>query len=172
MTLRVLGHNFPNCCAAFITSIGGRLQRQSRNAAKQTLLRASTTPLRADPISFTTDAVTTVFRLLSDKITAGEIQQVHHALPADIRALWPLPSESGPRTPNGAGRRRCAMPRFPFRNFTSSVSRRSAAREWGWVRPISPEAHISTLSRSFRRRTCPLAAPSEPRTSAGRADRL
>ena len=48
---------------------------------------------KSDPISFTPDAVTTVFRLLSDN-TAGEIQHVHHALPADIRALWPLPSRA------------------------------------------------------------------------------
>jgi len=49
---------------------------------------------KADPISFTPDAVTAVFELLSDKITAGEIEQVHHALTADIRALWPLPSKA------------------------------------------------------------------------------
>jgi uncharacterized protein (DUF2267 family) len=35
-----------------------------------------------------------VFELLSEKITAGEIRQVRHALPADIRALWPLPSQT------------------------------------------------------------------------------
>lgn len=45
---------------------------------------------RADPIAATADAVSAVFALLSDKITAGEIKQVHHALPADIRGLWPL----------------------------------------------------------------------------------
>lgn len=45
---------------------------------------------RADPIAATADAVSAVFTLLSDKITAGEIKQVHHALPADIRGLWPL----------------------------------------------------------------------------------
>lgn len=45
---------------------------------------------RADPIAATADAVSAVFALLSDKITAGEIKQVHHSLPADIRGLWPL----------------------------------------------------------------------------------
>lgn len=49
---------------------------------------------KADPIISAPDAVTAVFALLSDKITAGEIEQVRHALPADIRALWPLPSKA------------------------------------------------------------------------------
>ena len=49
---------------------------------------------QADPIDVTSDAVTAVFELLSNKITAGEIRHVHHALPADIRALWPLPSRA------------------------------------------------------------------------------
>lgn len=49
---------------------------------------------KADPIMDTPDAVSSVFALLSEKITAGEIAHVHHALPADIRALWPLPSRA------------------------------------------------------------------------------
>ena len=49
---------------------------------------------RAEPIVATSDAVSAVFALLSDKITAGEIKQVHHALPADIRGLWPLSSQA------------------------------------------------------------------------------
>ena len=49
---------------------------------------------KADPISFTPDAISAVFALLSDKITAGEIEHAHHALPGDIRALWPLPSQA------------------------------------------------------------------------------
>lgn len=49
---------------------------------------------KTDPIISTPDAVSTVFELLSEKITAGEIAQVRHALPADIRALWPLPSQA------------------------------------------------------------------------------
>jgi uncharacterized protein (DUF2267 family) len=46
-----------------------------------------------DPILFTSEAVTAVFELLSDKIAAGEIEGVRHELPAGIRALWPLPSQ-------------------------------------------------------------------------------
>ena len=49
---------------------------------------------KADPIIFTADAISAVFELLSDKMSAGEIEHVHHALPADIRALWPLPSRA------------------------------------------------------------------------------
>jgi len=44
---------------------------------------------RTDPIMFTPDAVSAVFDLLGGKIAAGEIEKVRHALPADIRALWP-----------------------------------------------------------------------------------
>lgn len=47
-----------------------------------------------DPMVLTEDAVSAVFELLSDKITAGEVAQVRHALPADIRALWPLSSQA------------------------------------------------------------------------------
>jgi uncharacterized protein (DUF2267 family) len=49
---------------------------------------------KTDPILFTPDAVMAVFELLSDKIAAGEIEDVRHALPADLRALWPLPSQA------------------------------------------------------------------------------
>jgi uncharacterized protein (DUF2267 family) len=38
-------------------------------------------------ILFTSEAVATVFELLSEKVTAGGIEHVRHALPADIRAL-------------------------------------------------------------------------------------
>jgi uncharacterized protein (DUF2267 family) len=44
---------------------------------------------RTDPLVLAPEAVAAVFALLSDKVTAGEIEDVRHALPADIRALWP-----------------------------------------------------------------------------------
>lgn len=47
-----------------------------------------------DPIAFPSKAVTAVFALLSEKIAAGEIDDVRHSLPADIRTLWPLASEA------------------------------------------------------------------------------
>lgn len=49
---------------------------------------------RTDPIIFTPDAVGAVFELLSGKVAAGEIKDVRHALPSDLRALWPQPSKA------------------------------------------------------------------------------
>ena len=48
---------------------------------------------RSDPIVFTPEAVSAAFELLSNKIGAGEIDKVRHALPADLRALWPVSSQ-------------------------------------------------------------------------------
>ena len=45
-----------------------------------------------DPILHTEDAVRITFRFLSTKIAAGEITDIKHALPADLRALWTLSS--------------------------------------------------------------------------------
>ena len=49
---------------------------------------------KSDPIISTADAVSAVFAVLSERITAGKIAHVHHALPADIGALWPIPSRA------------------------------------------------------------------------------
>jgi len=40
---------------------------------------------RTDLILFMPEAVSAVFELLTDKIVAGEIEKVRHALPADLR---------------------------------------------------------------------------------------
>jgi uncharacterized protein (DUF2267 family) len=45
-----------------------------------------------DPIFYTAEAVSIVFQFLSGKVSAGEIADVRHALPADLRALWSLSS--------------------------------------------------------------------------------
>jgi uncharacterized protein (DUF2267 family) len=49
---------------------------------------------QADPILFTSEAVSAVFELLTDKIATGEIEKVRHSLPADLRALWPASSKA------------------------------------------------------------------------------
>jgi uncharacterized protein (DUF2267 family) len=49
---------------------------------------------RTDPIVFTPEAVSAVFELLGDKISAGEIDKVRRALPSDLRALWPVSSKA------------------------------------------------------------------------------
>jgi uncharacterized protein (DUF2267 family) len=49
---------------------------------------------KVDPFFVSEDAVAIVFELLTDKLTRGEIENVRRALPADIRAIWPLPSRA------------------------------------------------------------------------------
>ena len=46
---------------------------------------------KADPLAHPSQAVMAVFELLSEKITAGEIDDVRHALPEELRNLWPEP---------------------------------------------------------------------------------
>jgi uncharacterized protein (DUF2267 family) len=49
---------------------------------------------KTDPIDFTPEVVSQVFAFLSGKIGAGEVEDVRHALPADLRALWPATSRA------------------------------------------------------------------------------
>jgi uncharacterized protein (DUF2267 family) len=46
---------------------------------------------KPDPIANTAQAVMEVCRLLNDKITPGEIEDVRHAMPEEIRNFWPEP---------------------------------------------------------------------------------
>jgi uncharacterized protein (DUF2267 family) len=48
--------------------------------------------LTGDPFIYAAEAVSIAFQFLSTKVAAGEIAQVRHALPADLRALWSLSS--------------------------------------------------------------------------------
>jgi uncharacterized protein (DUF2267 family) len=43
-----------------------------------------------DPLVYTAEAVGIAFQFLSTRISAGEIADVRHALPADVRAMWTL----------------------------------------------------------------------------------
>jgi uncharacterized protein (DUF2267 family) len=45
-----------------------------------------------DPVMEGDEVVSVVFQFLSTKISAGEIEDVLQALPADLRALWPAPA--------------------------------------------------------------------------------
>jgi uncharacterized protein (DUF2267 family) len=47
-----------------------------------------------DPLFNTTEVVSVAFFFLSTKIASGEIEDVRHALPADLRALWPISSKA------------------------------------------------------------------------------
>jgi uncharacterized protein (DUF2267 family) len=49
---------------------------------------------QTDPLVFTPDVVATAFAMLSDKISGGEIEDVRHALPANLRELWPATSRT------------------------------------------------------------------------------
>ncbi|MBY3488964.1 DUF2267 domain-containing protein [Rhizobium laguerreae] len=40
-----------------------------------------------------TEAVRSVFRLLSHHIDPGQVQKIRHALPEEVRALWPDPEK-------------------------------------------------------------------------------
>jgi uncharacterized protein DUF2267 len=46
---------------------------------------------KPDPLAQPSQAVIAVFELLSKKISRGEIDDVRHALPEEVRTLWPEP---------------------------------------------------------------------------------
>ncbi|MCQ3942318.1 MAG: DUF2267 domain-containing protein [Alphaproteobacteria bacterium] len=60
-----------------------------QNRSREDFLARVDHAFKTDPIAFTPEVVTEVFGLLSDKVSAGEIEDVRNALPADVRALWP-----------------------------------------------------------------------------------
>ncbi|MFZ5690310.1 MAG: DUF2267 domain-containing protein [Pseudomonadota bacterium] len=55
------------------------------------LTAAVTRHFKADPIPNAAQAVMEVCRLLNVKISPGEIDDVRHAMPEDIRNFWPEP---------------------------------------------------------------------------------
>jgi uncharacterized protein (DUF2267 family) len=46
---------------------------------------------KADPLAQPGQAVMAVFELLSEKISAGEVDDVRRSLPEELRNLWPQP---------------------------------------------------------------------------------
>lgn len=62
-----------------------------KDRSKKAFLARVDEDFTRDPLPHTGQAVIAVFELLSAKITAGEIEDARHALPEDIRTLWPEP---------------------------------------------------------------------------------
>jgi uncharacterized protein (DUF2267 family) len=60
-----------------------------KHRSKQDFIGRVDESFRRDPPPELTVAVVTVFELLTRRISAGEIDDVRHALPSDIRAIWP-----------------------------------------------------------------------------------
>lgn len=58
---------------------------------RQRFLERVDRSFQPDPIDDTARAVAAVFGLLSEKVSAGEIDDVRNALPKSIRELWPEP---------------------------------------------------------------------------------
>lgn len=62
-----------------------------KNRSKADFTAAVEDSFKADPLEKPVQAIMTVFDLLSEKITGGEVDDVRHALPEDLRNLWPEP---------------------------------------------------------------------------------
>ena len=57
-------------------------------------LAAIDASFKPDPMDNTSEAASVVFGILSDRVSAGEIEDVRQSLPAALRALWP--GDAGP----------------------------------------------------------------------------
>ena len=62
-----------------------------KNRSKADFTATVEDAFKTDPLEKPAQAIMTVFDLLSDKITGGEVDDVRHALPEDLRNLWPEP---------------------------------------------------------------------------------
>jgi uncharacterized protein (DUF2267 family) len=60
-----------------------------KNRSRAAFLALIDDHFKRDPLPNTVQAVRAVFELLSAKISKGEISDVRHALPEEIRTLWP-----------------------------------------------------------------------------------
>jgi uncharacterized protein (DUF2267 family) len=56
---------------------------------KEAFLAHIATAMRDDPGIFPEGVAWAVFKLLERRVSAGEIADIQHVLPAEIRALWP-----------------------------------------------------------------------------------
>lgn len=62
-----------------------------KNRSKADFLRRIDEAFKTDPLENTPQTVIAVFELLSSKLSGGEIDDVRHALPQELRQLWPEP---------------------------------------------------------------------------------
>jgi uncharacterized protein (DUF2267 family) len=62
-----------------------------RRRTKADFLARVEDSFKPDPLVQPSQAVMAVFELLSRKISSGEIDDVRHSLPEEIRTLWPEP---------------------------------------------------------------------------------
>ena len=62
-----------------------------KNRSKADFTAAAEDSFKTDALEKPAQAIMTVFDLLSEKITGGEVDDVRHALPEDLRNLWPEP---------------------------------------------------------------------------------
>jgi uncharacterized protein (DUF2267 family) len=60
-----------------------------KNRSKADFIARVEDAFKADPLVQPSRSVMAVFALLSKKISAGEIEDVRHALPAELRDIWP-----------------------------------------------------------------------------------
>ncbi len=60
-----------------------------KQRSKQDFIARINHGFAGNPVYYTPEVVSIVFRFLSTKIGSGEIEDVRRALPADLRALWP-----------------------------------------------------------------------------------
>ena len=65
-----------------------------RERSKADFLARIDLAFKTDPLVYTPDAVATVFAMLSDRISGGEIEDVRRSLPAQLRELWPATSRA------------------------------------------------------------------------------
>lgn len=66
----------------------------AKQRSRQAFLEHVEKEFARDPLQNPAVCVTAVFQLLSEKITLGEIEDVWHAMPEDIRELWPCAQEA------------------------------------------------------------------------------
>lgn len=81
--------NYHCYCAGSITKAGGQRPPPLVERDKDAFLARITEAFANDPIHDPEEAACSVFRLLNNRISAGEIRDVRQRLPKHLRELWP-----------------------------------------------------------------------------------